>query len=309
MAIEPFKIINSDGSTNQSEYNRCIQFLNDYKDGKIKVYPTVTWANPFEVDMTREESALEILSRALLYESNKLLTKQAFADIKKLFLGILKYYGSTIHTCGKYLEASANFIDGPGYMYDVFNFDKDVEVKSHKLNSDITIYYLDDDAHTVIEYNDTAYANTNLMIPTSNIPSLNQTGNLELDPNYNSYPDVYKGNLCGVYSDFQRLTGQYLSSPVLFYYSECNDQLYTTGGKSYKDNRVEEIINFNYGTNIQSKSKPARGILLSDVLTCQNSIVNPDNSNAYIPPATINKQITYITPTFFTADEPTEWLI
>ena len=40
MSIEPFKIINADGSTNQAEYERCIKFLNDYKDGKIPVTST-----------------------------------------------------------------------------------------------------------------------------------------------------------------------------------------------------------------------------------------------------------------------------
>lgn len=307
MSIEPFKIINADGSTNQAEYERCIKFLNDYKDGKIPVYPTVTWENPYEVDMSRDESALEILSRCILYDSNRLLTKSAFNDIKKLFTGILERYGSTIHTCGKYLEASANFTDGPGYMYDVFNFDEDVEVKAHELNSDITIYYLNDDNHTVLEYSDTAYKNSCVIIPTSNDPSM--TTGLVLNSNVDSYPDVYKGNLSGLYTPFQRLTGQYIGSPVLFYYSECNDQLYTTGGKSYKDDRVEEIINFNYGTNVQSKSKPARGISLTDITAAQQGIVNSNNANAYIPPTLTNKQVPYITPTFFTANDATEWLI
>ena len=38
MSIERFKIVNDDGSTNKSEYERCIQFLNDYIEGKVKVY-------------------------------------------------------------------------------------------------------------------------------------------------------------------------------------------------------------------------------------------------------------------------------
>ena len=121
MAVRPFKIINDDGSTNQSEYERCVQFLNDYVEGKIPVYPPLSWDNPFEVDMSRDKSALSLLVEILKQETNRLLTPNAFNNIKLLFKGILDRYGATIHTCGRYLEQSANFKDGPGYMYDVFS--------------------------------------------------------------------------------------------------------------------------------------------------------------------------------------------
>lgn len=307
MPIEPFKIINDDGSTNQAEYDRCINFINDYIAGNIKVYPDVTWANPLEVDLSTDESAFEILNRLLSQTSNKLLNARAFNNIKKLFTGLLERYGSTIHTCGKYLEQSKNFIDGPGYMYDVFS-SKETEVKSRVLTNNITIYYLDDDNHTVLEYNDTNYSKTNVdYLPTINFPKDVTDNNLV--SNVARYPNIYKGNLCGVYSDFQRLSGQYVGSSTLYYFSECNDELYTTGASSYRDDRVNEVINFNYRAKVSNKLKPARGVDLSLVGQAQSSVVNPADVNAYISPATVNPSVTYVSPTTLTASEPTEWII
>lgn len=308
MPIVPFQILNEDGSVNQSEYNRCISFLQDYTSGLVKVYPEVTWANPLEVDLSTDESALEILSRYILYTNNKLLNKQAFANIKKLFHGILDRYGSTIHSYGKYLEASKDFNDGPGYMYDVFT-PEEKEVKVHQLNDDISIYYLDDENHTVLEYNDTAYAAKNTAnLPISNYPTYNLNNRI-LQSNLTDYPDVYKGNLCGVYSDFQRLSGQYVGSSTLFYYSMCNDQLYTTGGNSYTDSRLKEVINFNYRAVVSNKSRPARGIDLSNVKMSQDAIVTPEDVLAYIPPSTVNPSVNYLKPTFFTAQTEAEWIL
>lgn len=311
MTIEHFTILNDDGSVNQSEYERCINFLNSYVSGSIKVYPEVTWADPLEIDMDRDEPALEILKRYLNYDSNKLLNTTAFSSIKKLFLGILDRYGSSIHSYGRYLEQSSNFTDGPGYMYDVF-LPTETEIKVYKLNDYINIYYLDDDNHTVLEYNDTTYAATNTddELPTSNIPVNNiiSQNNL-LTSNVDGYPNVYKGNLCGVYSDFQRLAGQYVGSSTLFYYSENNDTLYTTGGSSYRDETVHEVINFNYKAVVYSKSKPTRGVDLSLVEASQNAIINAGDANAYIPPSTVNTVVGYLTPTFFTAKDTTDWII
>lgn len=308
MPIVPFNIVNQDGSINQSEYERCINFLNDYTNGLVKVYPEVTWANPLEIDMSRDESALEILSRYILYANNKLLNKSAFRDIKKLFHGILDRYGSTIHSYGKYIEQSKNFIDGPGYKYDVF-LPSEAEVKSHQLDDNITIHYLNDDNHTVLEYNDTAYSDTNLepLLPTTNFPQLNLVNN-SLTSNVNSYPNVYKGNLCGVYSDFQRLSGQYVGSSTLFYYGECNDQLYTTGGTSYTDPRTRSIYNFNYRAVVSNKSRPTRGVDLSKVNTAQQNIQYEQAANAYLPPSLVNSEVTYLTPIFFTAQNSDEWI-
>ena len=309
MPIEKFKIINNDGSVNQSEYNRCINFLNSYITGEVKVYPKLVWTNPFEVDMSTEESALEILSRVILFESNRLLDKKAFNNIKKLFTGILDRYGSTIHSYGNYLNASKNFKDGPGYMYDVFTSDEK-EVKVSNLNSDIDIYYIDDDNHTVIEYNDRAYSGTVLLdtVPTTNYPSNNLSSyNNSLVSNVEGYPNVYKGNLCGIYSDFQRLSGQYVGSSTLFYYSECNDVLYTTGGNSYKDNRLGQIVNFNYKAVVYNKSKPTRGVDLSLVSQAQESIIEPQAVNAKLNPELVNPSVNYLAPTFFTSLNETDW--
>lgn len=308
MAVEPFQIVNTDGSVNQSEYTRCINFLNDYINGDILVYPTVTWTNPVEVDLTSDESSLEILSRLVMYTSNRLLNQEAFENVRKLFHGILDRYGSTIHTCGRYLDQSANFIDGPGYKYDVLSQDE-TPVLSHQLNDDITIYYLDDTNKTVLEFNDKHYYNLNsdADLPDCNFPQLNLNPK-QLASNVDSYPNIYKGNLCGVYSEFQRLSGQYVGSSTLFYFSECNDQLYTTGGSSYLDNRVNSILNFNYKASVSNKSRPARGIDLSKVSSLQSSVVNPGNVNAYIPASTINTEVTYLSPTFFTSLNSSDWI-
>lgn len=309
MPIEKFKIVNEDGSVNQSEYIRCIDFLNDYISGDIKVYPELTWSNPFEVDMSTEESALEILSRIIMFTDNRLLNKVAFNNIKKLFTGILDRYGSTIHSYGRYLEASKNFKDGPGYMYDVFTSDEK-EVKVSHLNSDIDVYYINDDNHTVIEYNDRAYSGTVPLetVPTTNYPNNNlPVNNNYLSSNVEGYPNIYKGNLCGVYSDFQRLSGQYVGSSTLFYYSECNDVLYTTGGNNYTDSRLGEIINFNYKANVSNKSRPARGVDFSLISQAQESIDIPQAVNAKLNPEVVNPSVNYLTPTFFTSLNETDW--
>ena len=307
MPIVPFNIVNQDGSINQSEYERCINFLNDYTNGLVKIYPEVTWANPVEIDMERDESALEILSRYILYSDNKLLNNKAYRDIRRLFHGILERYGSTIHSYGKYLEASENFTDGPGYMYDVF-LPSEKPVKVSHLNSDIDIYYLDDDNHTVLEYNDRAYSAKNIdNIPITNIPIKNRD-NTVIVSNVNTYPDVYKGNLCGVYSDFQRLSGQYVGSSTLFYYSMCKDQLFETGLNSYNDNRLHEIINFNYRAKSSNKSIPVQGINLDKVSAAQKNVVNIEAPNAYIKPSLINTEVNYLSPTFFTAANEDEWI-
>lgn len=308
--IEHFKILNDDGSTNQSEYERCISFLNNYLSGTIKVYPKLNWSNPFEVDMTQQKSARTILMDIINQPDNRLLTKQSFEDIKKLFKGLLDRYGSTIHTYGRYLEASKDFQDGPGYMYDVFNNDKDVKVLKEENSNLISTYYLDDENHTVLEYNDTDYAEkvAPTTYPVNNFPSLT-IDQQHYKPNYLDYQDVYKGNLSGVYSDFQRLAGQYIGSSTLFYYSECNDKLYTTPGEAYEDERVNEIINFNYRATVGNKTRPARGIDKDRIKDLQTHVVDFDKVNGFIEPSLINTDVKYLNPTFFTSKDADDWRI
>lgn len=311
--IEPFKIVNDDGSTNQSEYKRCITFLNNYIAGTIKVYPKLLWSNPVEIDMSQQKSALRILNE--LYNNylntNKLLTKEAFDSIKKLFAGLLDRYGSSIHTYGRYLEASKDFVDGPGYMYDVI-LDKDTEVLKDKINNNITIYYLNDENHTVLEYNDTKYAELVQpeTYPTTNYPQLNNySDNRNLESNVTGKPYLYSGNICGIYSDFQRLSGQYVGSPTLFYYSQCKDSLYTSGANSYDDSRISEIVNFNYKASVSSRSIPTQGIDSGIITEVQDMIEDVQEPNAFIAPELINPTINYLNPTFFTSKDETIWKI
>ena len=156
MPITPFQIVNEDGTINQNEYERCINFLQDYVDGNVNIYPKLTWENPFEVDLSQELSSYTILRNILMQETNRLLDNTAFDNIKKLFNGILTRYGSTIHSCGRYLEYSDEFLDSPGFMYDVFTKDETL-VKKEIVNDTLNIYYLDDENHTVLEYNDEKY--------------------------------------------------------------------------------------------------------------------------------------------------------
>ena len=312
MAVEPFKIINDDQSINQSEYERCIQFLSDYIDGKVKVYQKLVWDNPLEVDMSQKKSAYTLLKEVLSLTDNRLLTDATFADIKKLFTGILERTGSTIHSCGNYLKSSASHSDGPGYMYDVFKRDSTTAVLTERLNDDITVYYLDDDNHTVLEYNDTAYSNLidEGSTPNCNYPSINILSTNLLDSNVLNHPDVYKGNLSGVYSDFQRLAGQYVGSSTLFYYGSCLDTLYTTGPVAYEDDRLHQVVNFNYGASVATpRSIPARGVPFTLVGTAQNAINLEGYVNGFINPTVVNPNINYLTPTFLTSKDPTIWYI
>lgn len=309
MAIVPFQIVNPDGTVNQAEYDRCVNFLNDYVAGNIYVYPQLTWSNPLEIDLSQEKSAFSILTETLGLSTNRLLNKLAFDEIKKLFRGVLTRYGSTIYTYGRFLEQSQSFVDGPGYYYDPLT-EAETPVLKETISPDITIYYLSDENHTVLEYNDTAYAETNnANLPVSNI-NLGVANATQLTSNLSNNPAVYNGNLCGVYTPFYRLAGQYVGSSTLFYYSQCNDIMYTTGGSSYYDSRIGQIINFNYDTTVSNKSRPARGVDSSLVITAQNAVVNPELVNAYIPPATVNPNVNYLSPApTLTAQDTTEWLI
>ena len=309
MPITPFKIVNEDGTTNQSEYNRCIDFLNSYIEGTVKVYQQLTWENPLEIDLSQPKSAYELINDIINQSSNRLLTRTAFNEIKKLFKGLLDRYGSSIHSYGNYLACSKDFVDGPGYMYDVFSQDEKPVIK-RELDNNIAIYYIDDENHTVLEYNDVAYANSCIRgtEPTSNY-GVNSLDNRGLVSNITNLPNVYKGNIAGIYSDFQRLSGQYVGSSTLFYYSECNDILYTTGANSYSDSRLGQVINFNYKASVANKTKPARGVSPGLIPTSRENIQGEFTVNAYVPPNIINTEVNYLTPIFLTAAEETEWLI
>ena len=79
---------------------------------------------------------------------------------------------------------------------------------------------------------------------------------------------------------------------------------------SYTENRVGEVINFNYDTNVSNKSRPARGVDSSLISEAQNSVINPSYVNAYINPSTVNPSVNYLSPSVtLTAGDSTEWLI
>jgi len=311
MSVKPFTIINNDGSINQSEYERCINFLNDYVNGKVPVYQKLDWDNPYEVDMTRELPANILLREVLEQDTNRLLTMEAAENIKDLIHGILIRTGSTIHTCGTYLEDSIEFEDGPGYRYDVLSKEGEDPVYKYNLNDNIDVYFLMDQYHSVLEYNDKQYFNAvdENTAPSCNFPETTVITRI-LQSNVDTYPDVYKGNLSGVYSDFQRLAGQYVGSSTLFYYSQCNDIMYTTGKDSYQDPRTNNIVNFEYASTIYNEStKPTQGIELSKISLAQAAVVNPYVVNAYLDPTLTNDKITYRNPSIFDSKDSTIWVI
>ena len=317
MPIAPFQIINPDGTTNQSEYDRCIEFLQQYVGGTINVYGEVTWTNPFEVDMTQEKSSYTMLREILFQSTNRLLNRTTFDSIKKLFKGTVTGLGRTIHPIGNFLELSKDFIDGPGYMYDVFTADE-TEVKlDTTFNStypnqetyDFRIFWLDDDYHTTIQiypYPMKSYWTDADYTPTMNIPKNGVL--LPAIDTQNCLTDVYKSDrTSGIYSDFQMQVGEHLQSSVLFYYSQCSSPLYTSGGASYYEPEIDEIINFTRNAVIGTSSKPAQGLDLSQVTTARNAISFPKQLNAYIDPSTINPNQPYNAPNFFSAANATDW--
>ena len=311
MSIERFKIVNDDGSTNKSEYERCIQFLNDYIEGKVKVYQKLDWDNPYEVDMTRELPANVLLKEVLQQEENRLLSESTYKNIKNLIHGMINRIGSTIHTCGTYIEDSIEFTDGPGYRYDVLSKEGKDRVYKYDLDDRISVYYLLDDYHSVLEYNDKLYFNNvdEGKSPSCNFPEVEQFTRI-INSNVDTYPDVYKGNLSGVYSDFQRLAGQYVGSSTLFYYSKCNDIMYTTGPDSYVDPRTNNIVNFNfYATCYKDTAIPTQGVDLAKIATAQASVVNPYVVNAALNPELTNDYIPYHNPYYFTSADETIWVI
>lgn len=316
MPITPFQIINPDGSTNQAEYDRCIEFLNQYVNGEVRVYADVTWENPFEIDMTQEKSAYTILRDVLMQSTNRLLTRTAFQSIKQLFTGLVQRTGSTIRCGYQYLQDSKNFIDGPGYMYDVFTKEQ-TEVKHDHIQLENPriydgVYYLDDENHTVIcmnaydqaERGDTA----SWYVPDLNIPA-NGLSLPEIDNQY-SKTDTYRGiRLSGVNSDFYVTVGEHLQSSILHYYSQCLSPLYTTGGASYYEPAIDEIINFTRNSVIGTSSKPAQGLDLASVSTARSALQLQDKLNAYISPSIINPNIPYNAPNFFTSANASDWLV
>lgn len=313
MPITPFQIINPDGSTNQAEYDRCIEFLNQYVNGEVRVYGDVTWENPFEIDMTQEKSAYTILRDVLMQSTNRLLTRTAFQSIKQLFTGLVQRTGSTMHCDNKYLKQSAEFIDGPGYMYDVFTRDETpviFEEVDYVTNTNTGIYYLDDDNHTVLSMQqfDQALDTSEYYVPELNIPA-NGLSLPEIDNQY-SKTDTYRGiTLPGVNSDFYVTVGEHLQSSILHYYSQCLSPLYTTGGASYYEPAIDEIINFTRNSVIGTSSKPAQGLDLASVSTARNALQLQDKLNAYISPSIINPNIPYNAPNFFTSANASDWLV
>lgn len=123
MAIQPFQIVNEDGTLNQQEYERCIQFLNDWISGTVHVAGQVTWDNPLEFNFDKYEnySSFEIILD-MLYNSeatNRLLTPDMWTILRKYFRGAVSGLSRTIYPMLTALCISNRFLDGPGNYFDL----------------------------------------------------------------------------------------------------------------------------------------------------------------------------------------------
>lgn len=120
MPIEPFQIVNQDGTINQVEYQRCIEFLEQFVQGLIPVYASMTWNNPFEVDLTQQHSSLYILRDIMTNPTNRLLTKSATDHIVNLFKATVSGLSRPFIMSYEQIKSSGDWglPDSPGYCFD-----------------------------------------------------------------------------------------------------------------------------------------------------------------------------------------------
>lgn len=309
MPITPFTIVNPDGSINQNEYERCIKFLNDYTNGSVPVYQTSTWTQPLEVDTTVQVPANIIVSQVVENNSNnRLLTAKAFEDLKNMCIGMVSRAGTTLHTAYGYYIASKDFEDGPGYMYDVFNLTQDNRVYLYKTDTIHGIYHLMDKYHTVLDGDGGYDINSvnNRFIPNTNLPSIYGGNGLESNMSY--IPENSGNGIPCIYDAAYELSNNN-NSALMFYYSKCNDKLYTNN-ESYVDDRLAMEVNFTSDKSELNYIKYATGIDNNKIQQCRDAILGDiDSEFRYIPPNNTNSDITYISPNTFLALDSTEWYL
>ena len=244
--IQPFKIINDDGTTNQEEYNRCIEFLNNYVNGSVPVSGKLVWANPFEINEDNERSSLEILIDEIYNSNNtgpedelvtnRLLTANCFNQFKRFFRGFVKGISRTLQPSPAFYANSKFFTDGPGYYYDPLTSDnKRVIVKQGHLP------YIDDGERETLSINLRYSLEYELPTEISSDSSLGQNVRPDEFPNTNfsnwlaSYP-------AQITCLFQRLIYSYKQSNIYFYYSKIDDKIINHGTTNYFEDRLNRTI-------------------------------------------------------------------
>lgn len=301
--IQPFKIINDDGTTNQEEYNRCIEFLNNYVNGSVPVSGKLVWANPFEINEDNERSSLEILIDEIYNETatdvntelvtNRLLTANCFNQFKRFFRGFVKGFSRTIYTSTGVLSYTKSYKDGPGYYYDPFT-----KEQTEMIWSIGHLPYLNDSERTLMSFNEKIenkkYGRD---ITEEDNPDWFYNSKEEI---FNYSSTTYNQLIGGGYmSLFYYTNHQYKQSNGLFYLSECTDRLLRAGMTNYFEDRLNKEMIFTVYSNhsgAQNDGKQCLGFELNQIqniidtkLIYNNTQLNPD----------VNTHGNYYTITYF----------
>lgn len=269
MPIEPFQIVNQDGTINQVEYQRCIEFLEQFVQGLIPVYASMTWNNPFEVDLTQQHSSLYILRDIMTNPTNRLLTKSATDHIVNLFKATVSGLSRPFIMSYEQIKSSGDWglPDSPGYCFDEALQDFDHQVYFEDCypaftkpsstawnNYDFHVAWKDDDYHTTISLGhrvfnnlyDAADSYRHFPSPTERLASLGQDNILHsTNLSYIAEPDddnssLYIGNYMMLWTNPS--SHHYKQSGVLYYLSECNDPMMSSTSNWY-DQRINTQMN------------------------------------------------------------------
>lgn len=317
MSITPFQIVNPDGTTNQEEYNRALEFLNSYIAGTVPVTPELVWDNPYEINEDATRSSLEILLDEIygghntdtpVEVKNRLLTANAFNQFKRFFRGFVKGISRTLIPDPQWLANSNNFIDGPGYRYNIFDFEEPEVIWEWN-----HLPYVDNDERELMGitciYNYEANETKNILTqqPSSTNKPYYTGWNYNI-PGYDRIKDVQRfwtvpalnQRVFDTYllSLFYRTARQYQQTTGLFYLSQCNDQLFNSGYLNYYEPRLNRTMYFTLNQTIEFEGgKVMSGCPLSQVETARSKVIY--NNSALDINAFKTETAPAITPLYF----------
>lgn len=318
MPITPFQIVNPDGSTNQEEYNRCMEFLQSYIAGTVQVYPELVWDNPYEINEDSVRSSLEILldeiygghdTNTPAEVTNRLLTVDAFNQFKRFFRGFVKGISRTLIADPMWLANSKNFVDGPGHLYNIFDFEEPeviweynhlpyVNNPERELLGPTCLYnWVATETRNIL--NSRPASSSNMQYYTGwnyNIPGYDRIKDAE---RFWTTPQLYQ-RVFDTYllSLFYRTARQYQQTTGLFYLSQCNDTLFNSGYLNYYEPRLNRNMYFTLNQTIESEGgKVMSGCPLSQVETARSKIIY--NNSALDINAFKTSTAPAITPLYF----------
>ena len=249
--IQPFKIINDDGTINQEEYNRCIEFLNQYVSGSVPVSGRLVWDNPFEINEDNERSSLEILLDEIYNQeassvdneliTNRLLTANCFSQFKRFFQGFVRGFTRTIYANTATLRQTKRHKDGPGYYYNPFSENQEEII--YKTNH---LPYLNDSYRTVMSWDRKIDTKSWIVYTEEKYPYLFYNAIPDKLILSQSNPVTYLRDIAqgSYYSIFYMTNQKYKQTNVLFYLSECSDRLLRSGFTNYYEDRLNRSLVF-----------------------------------------------------------------